>query len=574
MSWAHYLLQVNIYLVTFYCFFKLLLDKETYFHLNRIYLIASGILSLTIPFMRFEWLSRQPVSKQVYIGVDQFSSFMANAQVISVKAETFTWGNFMVTLYVCGLLFCLSRFIYRLILLQSTFRQAKKGMAFSFFHKKVISADVPEPATIHVHEEIHIRQNHSLDILFFECLAIFTWFNPVIYAYKHAVKNIHEFLADEAAANFQGDKEAYSLLLLSRAFGASPSDLTNGFFTRSLIKKRIFMLHKKRSKKTAILKYGLFVPLFALTLILSSATVRKNDRLMEVAAQLPLDNVGEAVGRTLKTPLQLVEVVIADKPVSAEKTTTVPTLKFDAKALNRMATVSDTTPSETPKGYDDLPKVTVSNMMISPVAEEKEIESPVYNFTNIGQTASYPGGIQKFYDFLGQSIKYPADAVANNKQGIVYTSFVVEKDGTLSDIKTEGRKIGYGLEEEAIRILRQSKRWNPGLADGKPVRMKYNIPIRFALPTVTLKNAALKNNLSGTELAIRELVSESHAKSIKEIMLVVDGKVESWDNFNQQKPEHIESITVLKSGDSMALYGPAAENGVILVTTKKIPVNK
>ena len=76
------------------------------------------------------------------------------------------------------------------------------------------------------------------------------------------------------------------------------------------------MLHKQRSKKIAILKYGLFVPLFALTLILSSATVRKNDRLIAVADQIPLTNLKSAI----EAPLRIVEVEIAPMLASVEET--------------------------------------------------------------------------------------------------------------------------------------------------------------------------------------------------------------------------------------------------------------
>lgn len=86
MSWAHYLLQVNIYLVIFYCFYRLLLDKETYFILNRIYLIGSGILSLGIPFMRFEWFSKQEVSQHIYVGVDQLNSLVAQVTILDRKS--------------------------------------------------------------------------------------------------------------------------------------------------------------------------------------------------------------------------------------------------------------------------------------------------------------------------------------------------------------------------------------------------------------------------------------------------------------------------------------------------------
>lgn len=363
MSWAHYLLQVNIYLVVFFCFYKLLLDKETYFILNRIYLITSGVLSLAIPFLRFEWLTTQSVSQQLYSGVDQLAGFVAEVNVINQGEEKFNWGNLIVAIYVCGILFFVCRFVYQLIAVRKMFYNVGDGTAFSFLNKKVIAADVPEPETIHLHEEIHIKQRHTIDVLFFEFLAIFTWFNPIIYAYKYTVKNIHEFLADEAAAKFQGDKEIYSLLLLSQAFGTRPSTLTNGFFTKSLIKKRIFMLHKQRSKKTAILKYGLFVPLFALTLILSSATVRKNNRLIAVAEQIPLNNIKNVVQEVIEAPLRIVEVEIAPKAYHIE-TKTSPLLKNNPPKLVR-------------KDWDS------------------------------------------FYNFLSHKIIYPKEAINNNIQGNV-----------------------------------------------------------------------------------------------------------------------------------------------------------
>ena len=93
---------------------------------------------------------------------------------------------------------------------------------------------------------------------------------------------------------------------------------------------------------------------------------------------------------------------------------------------------------------------------------------------------NYPGGLEKFYKYLGDNIKYPPMAAENNIQGKVLVSFTVEKDGSLTDLKVE-RKLGYGTDEEAMRVLKLSKRWNPGMQNGKPVRVKYNIPISFNL---------------------------------------------------------------------------------------------
>lgn len=107
-------------------------------------------------------------------------------------------------------------------------------------------------------------------------------------------------------------------------------------------------------------------------------------------------------------------------------------------------------------------------------------DNTVYNFVSMENPPAYPGGIEKFYKFLGDNIKYPPMAAENNIQGNVFVSFTVEKDGSLTDIKID-RKLGYGTDEEAVRVLKLSKRWNPGMQNGKPVRVKYNIPIKFSL---------------------------------------------------------------------------------------------
>jgi TonB family protein len=512
------------------------------------------------------------------------------------------------------------------------FYHVHSGAAFSFLNKKAIAEDVPEPETIHLHEEVHIKQKHTIDVLFFELIAIFTWFNPIIYAYKYTVKNIHEFLADEAAANFQGDKETYSLLLLSQAFGARPSDITTGFFTKSLIKKRIFMLHKERSKKTAILKYGLFVPLFALTLLLSSTTIRKNNSLINVADQIPLNDIQTAVSETIEKPLRIVDIEIApinrSSAIVVKKDQTKNTnkdwdsfynflgrhIKYPKEAIhkqiqgdvrvnfnvetgkiNHIAVIGDlgsvteqevkqsvlafnkdlpaedgnysfvtvfkldqltskeeAIANEAPAGYNELPKIVI---MGYPKKVETE-DNTIYNHVTLNNPPTYPGGIAKFYNWLGSTIKYPSTASENNVQGTVYVSFNIEKDGSLNDIKIDGKRLGFGLEEEAIRVVKLSKRWNPGRQDDKPVRVKYNIPIKFSMPT--------------QQVSLKKAVSIKFKGVESEPLFIVDGKSEDYLTYKNINPETIESISVLKDASARALYGKEAENGAIIVTTKKL----
>lgn len=410
MSWAHYILQVNIYLLVFYGFYKIFLDKETYFMLNRAYLISAGLLSIFIPYLRFEWFINQTVTQPVYVGVDQLNQYISKMAVVDDLASKFTLGNVIVLIYVTGIIFFTARLLLRLILVNRLLKIDGIGTAFSFFNKRVVDKNLPELATIQSHEEIHIRQLHSADIIFFELIGIIAWFNPIIYFYKHTIKNIHEYLADEEAAKFNGDKEQYALLLLSSAFGVTPSNLTNSFFNKSLLKKRIYMLHKQRSKKTAILKYGLFLPLFAVTLVMSSATIRNDKRILTVAEQMPLND-----------PLTTMEG--AFKPFQDDK---------------------------------------------------------VFDFVSLDQQPTFPGGMENFYKYLGATTKYPPEAQRLNKQGKVFLSFIIERDGSLTEIKVD-RRAGYGLDEEAIRVLKASPKWVPGMQNGNKVRVKYNLPIAFAL---------------------------------------------------------------------------------------------
>lgn len=107
-------------------------------------------------------------------------------------------------------------------------------------------------------------------------------------------------------------------------------------------------------------------------------------------------------------------------------------------------------------------------------------DNKVYDMTLLEVQPSFPGGMDKFYNYLSKSIRYPVMAAEANIQGKVFVSFVVELNGELTDIHVL-RKLGGGTDEEAIRVLKASPPWIPGIQNGRKVRVKYNIPISFAL---------------------------------------------------------------------------------------------
>lgn len=110
--------------------------------------------------------------------------------------------------------------------------------------------------------------------------------------------------------------------------------------------------------------------------------------------------------------------------------------------------------------------------------EEEVVEEEV--FTIVENMPSFPGGDEALLKYLGQNIKYPAIARDAGIQGRVYVTFVVEKDGSVTDVKVL-RGIGGGCDEEAIRVVENMPKWSPGKQRGKPVKVQYNLPIRFTL---------------------------------------------------------------------------------------------
>ncbi|TWR31033.1 energy transducer TonB [Mucilaginibacter pallidiroseus] len=108
-----------------------------------------------------------------------------------------------------------------------------------------------------------------------------------------------------------------------------------------------------------------------------------------------------------------------------------------------------------------------------------EISNEVQEFAEVNPEPF--GGMEAFGKFLGKTLRYPARASEAGVQGRVIMSFVVERDGTLSNI-TVVRGIGYGLDEEASRVLKLAKAWKPGMQNGHAVRVRYTIPINFQLP--------------------------------------------------------------------------------------------
>jgi protein TonB len=184
-------------------------------------------------------------------------------------------------------------------------------------------------------------------------------------------------------------------------------------------------------------------------------------------------------------PQDTTEIPIEEPPPTEQITPPPPPVQApDIKEVPDVEKV--TPPIETlneDKPKDDQVKVVKAVEETSPKKVEIPVEvedNTIFNPHELQEQANFPGGIKEFYKYVSENIKYPKMARRQGIEGKVFVQFVVEKDGRLTDLKvTKG--IGSGCDEEAVRVLRECKPWNPAKQRGKAVRVKMSIPINFKL---------------------------------------------------------------------------------------------
>jgi protein TonB len=146
-------------------------------------------------------------------------------------------------------------------------------------------------------------------------------------------------------------------------------------------------------------------------------------------------------------------------------------------------------PTQVIEIVDDEEEVVETETVEMEVQENTEVQAPVQReeevveeqiFTIVEDMPAYPGGELEMRKYLGKSIKYPQMAQDAGIQGTVFLTFEVDKDGKIKDVKVL-RGIGGGCDEEAIRVVKAMPQWSPGKQRGKPVRVQFNLPVKFTL---------------------------------------------------------------------------------------------
>lgn len=419
-----FMLESAVCLAILTIFYDLVLRKETFFRLNRYFLLFIMVFAMSLPLLNFQYgfdYAGSSGSKSVLVSAlanfQSLQSGIIHLDAVIIQAEragtNITMFQFLVGVYLIGSLlqitFLVRKFygLIRSIAASEKWRGGKytfltkeppDNHVFSFFHFIFIGADKLNDQRFQPvieHEKSHAAQWHSLDLLLMELLIVLQWFNPFIYLLRKRVVENHEFLADKAVMHTPVNRESYLKLILNQVINHHYFRMTSGF-SNSLSKNRLKMLTTMKSSN----KYGKYkllalLPVAALLIFFFACNTEQDNQ------------------SNLKQSVQEKAAKVYLKP-------------------------------------DQM---------------------PVYDGDK---------NIAGFRNDVMKNLSYPEEAKEKEIEGTVYIEFKVDEKGEIID-KAVIRGAHPVLDEAALAGLEGLGKWEPGKVDGKPVMTQFTIPIVFAL---------------------------------------------------------------------------------------------
>ena len=427
------ILESAIILAIFCLFYKAFLKKETFFKLNRLYLLSSLLFASIIPFLNINMglfanhissgndiLNRISGIKQGYNEINEVIIYAYSGKLTWTVIKNYLSIIYMLGVFISGVFFVFGLGKIIIMILKSSpqkydgyriIESPQANVPFSLFKWIIINPDKyssDDMKQIIVHERMHAFQLHSFDLIFIEVLVILFWFNPFIYWYRKSIREVHEYLADQAVVENGYDRIDYQQLLLSQFTGSRFIGLTSSF-SYSLSKNRLKMLTMMKSKKILKTKIVLAIP-FAVAFIFFFTNST--------------------------------EFAKATNTNSIEK---------------EIVALEDTVKVET----------------------EVEMDGEVY-FTAEVMPKFQGKESGEFRFFIQKNLKYPEDAQKKGISGTVYIQFDVDKEGNVRNAKVV-RGVDPWLDAEALRVTKLSPKWTPAEDKGEKVNVRFTFPIVFVL---------------------------------------------------------------------------------------------
>ncbi len=534
LEFLKYDLKVAVLIAIFYLFYRLLLSRDTFHRLNRVVLLATAVASFVLPLCVFTFhhtVVLESVRSSVAIG----------KPLATIVEPSMTWWQMaVVAVFFLGVLIVVGHVVWsvvqvvRLIMHSERHPQAD-GVVIAVTHKQVspfswmryivlnvADFEHQDPA-IMAHERAHIRRRHSLDVLLVDTLTALQWFNPAIWMLRQDLRAIHEYEADAAVLSQGINMRQYLYLLIQKAVVSGGYSIANGI-THSTLKNRIkMMLNHKKSNGKSWLKLLALLPILGTFLALNAETVteyvyqnpqKKIVKKGRKAGKVKVDGTTIEVQADTATTTGTLNIHVVDQMgdnfevnnplvvIDGKHATMEELQALDPQTVDNISVLKDQaslevfgeegkngviivttkdaaretatgtwTPSTSAAPSDDVEVVVVD---MYPETHDSEA------FDVVEQMPEYPGGIEAFMKFLSENVRYPEAASKAGIQGRVLVNFIVEKDGSISNIHVI-QNVNEYLDAEAVRVVGAMPKWTPGMHEGKAVRVKYAVPISFRL---------------------------------------------------------------------------------------------
>lgn len=537
-----YFLKVNVAIALFYAFYRLFFYKDTFFAWRRTALMCFFAVSAAVPLFNIQtWI----VQQEPMVAMADLYAAVVLPEITLTPQSQMDWKQLLVQgigiVYWLVVALLALRFVVQLA---GIFRLARRCPVqeidgttvhllpraegpFSFFRWIFVCPGAhsrEELNEILTHERTHVCQWHSIDVLVGELACIVCWFNPFAWLMKREIRTNLEYMADEKVLETGYDSRTYQYHLLGLSHHKAAATIYNSFNVLPL-KRRITMMNKRRTREIGRTKYLMFLPLAALLMIVSNieavarATQKiaseviesvKPDETSAVQAQSQSQGTVTTQSQTALTqpqqgkpekvtykgkltdeagnPLGDVQIITDRKFQSTTVSTVNTDGEFRVETSSEAGIIFEYTGKDGRKlmrGYraDELAKMDPDNLVIVliPVVSSPHEADPNV-FEVVEKMPEFPnGGMPGLMKYLSDNIRYPEAAKVAGIQGRVTVVFVVDKDGSITNVETL-RGVDAELDKEAIRVISSMPKWIPGMQKGKAVKVRYTVPVMFRLP--------------------------------------------------------------------------------------------
>jgi len=576
-----YLLKASAIIAIFYICYKIFLQGETFFESNRWFLLAGLFTAFTIPFVVIPIYTTQTA---IEIPNAAFTTTVSKNTV-----DAFSFLEIISILYLLGVFLFTFRFTIQIWSLFKLFVKTDKQKQgnyifaktennvspFSFFKWIVYNPNQfkkDELTQILTHEKVHVSQYHSIDIIISQIAAIAFWFNPFIWLYKKDLQQNLEFIADYSTQNKVDCKKSYQYLLLKSSVPKHQLALTNNFYN-SLIKKRIVMLHKSKSKKTNQFKYLVIIPLLAIFLMsfntkeiiidsllepvydISASSISKGDQMVIITK----DFTG-ADFEKVKNKLEKEGVSVKFKGIKRNDSGEITAIKIDvsSKQSNANYNINGDDPIKSIKISFDREggNISIGNTSVSSFTYTSDDSNHIIPTNGEGENQFH------FSDEDGEDVK--VHIVKSHKNGKVH---VISAGNEVIDIDTQSDvDVDVDVDEEIIIEL------HPDNEEDIIIIRKYkdgNI-VKEEIKKSVKKNVLIMKDNGSLKVDITKEVNKAIITNSgkDKPFILLDGEEITDTEMSEIDPDTIEKVNVLKGDNATEKYGDKAKNGLITITTK------